>query len=109
MSRFSLEQKWEILKTYFQNSESSTETVRKLQKIFGKQNVPSSQYVNQFVKRVRETGSLLDKTTRSRAPTVRTAENIATVAQSVSEQPSTLRATQPTLQSIFCAVFSKIE
>ena len=41
------------------------------------------------MKRGRETGSLLDKTTRSRSHSVRSAENIAAIAQSVLEHPST--------------------
>ena len=41
------------------------------------------------MKRVRETGSLLDKTTRSRSRPVYSAENIAAVSQSVLEHPST--------------------
>ena len=41
------------------------------------------------MKRVRETGSLLDKTNSSRFRPVRSAENIAAVAQSVLEHPST--------------------
>ena len=45
--------------------------------------------MDQVVKRVRETGSLLDKTTRSHSRPVRSAENIAAVAQSVLEHPST--------------------
>ena len=45
--------------------------------------------MDQFVKRIRQTGSLLDKATRSRARPVRSTENIATVAQSVLEQSST--------------------
>jgi len=89
MGRFTLEQNWEILKTYFQSGESSTQTVRNLRKIFGKNQRPSSQYVDQFVKRVRETGSLMDKTTRVRPRTVRTPENIAAVAESVREHQST--------------------
>lgn len=89
MGRYTLEQRWEILKTYLQNSESSTKTVRKLRSKFGRNEAPSTQYVDQFVTRVRETGSLLDKTTRSRTRTVRTTENIAAVAQSVQEEPST--------------------
>ena len=40
-------------------------------------------------KRIRQTGSLLDKATRSRARPVRSTENIAAVVQSVLEQPST--------------------
>jgi len=51
--------------------------------------MPSTQFVNQFVKRIRQTGSLLDKATRSRARPVRSTENITVVAQSMLEQPST--------------------
>ena len=89
MGRFSLEQSWEILKTYFQSGESSTQTVRNLRKKIDKKDVPKTQFVDQFVKRVRETGSLLDKTTRVRTRPVRSTENIAAVAQSVREQTST--------------------
>jgi len=45
--------------------------------------------VDQFVKRIRQIGSLLDKAIRSHARPVRSTENIAAVAQSVLEQPST--------------------
>jgi len=41
------------------------------------------------VKRIRQTGSLLDKVTLSRAHRVRSTENIAAVVQSVLEQTST--------------------
>ena len=41
------------------------------------------------MKRVRETGSLLDKTTHLHSRPVRSAENIAAVSQSVLEHPST--------------------
>jgi len=47
------------------------------------------QFVDQFVKRVRQTGSLLAKASRSRTRRVRSTENIAAIAQSVLEQPST--------------------
>jgi hypothetical protein len=76
MGRFTLEQSWEILKTYFQSGESSTQTVRNLRNKFDRKEVPSTQFVDQFVKRVRETGSLVDKTTRSRSRPVRSAERI---------------------------------
>ena len=86
MGRCTLEQNWEILKTYFQSGESSIQTVRNLRGKFGRKEMPSTQFVDQFVKRIRQTGSLLDKATR--APVTST-ENIAAVAQSVLEQPST--------------------
>ena len=89
MGRFTLEQHWEILKTYYQSGESFTKTVRNLRKKFGTKEVPSLQLVDEFVKRVRKTRLLLDKTTRSRSLQVRSAENIAVVTQSVLEHPST--------------------
>jgi len=48
--------------------------------------MPSTQFVNQFVKRIRQTESLLDKATRSHTRPVRSTENIAAVAQNVLEQ-----------------------
>jgi len=78
------------LKTYFQSDESSTQTVRNVRGKFGRKEMSSSsQFVDQFMKRIRQTGSLLDKATRSRTRPVRSTENIAAVAQSVLEQPST--------------------
>ena len=61
MSRYTLEQRWEILNNYFQNGESSIESPRRLLSKFGKKEAPSRQYVDKFVKCVRETGSLLEK------------------------------------------------
>jgi len=46
-------------------------------------------FVNQFVKRIWQAGSLLNKATRSRAHLVRSTENIVAVAQSVLKQAST--------------------
>ena len=85
MGCFTLEKNWKILKTYFQSGESSTQTVRNLRKKFDKEQVPSSQFVDQFMKRTCETRSLLDKTTHSRSRPMRSTENIAAVAQSVLE------------------------
>ena len=92
MGRYTLEQNWEILKTYFQSGESSTQTIRNLRGKFGRKKIPSTQFVDQFVKRVQQTGSLLDKATRSCARPVRSTENIAAVAQSVLEQPTRYRS-----------------
>jgi len=52
------------------------------------------------VKRIWQTGSLLDKATRSRARPVRSTKNIAAVAQSVLEQPSTSTSTRYRSQNL---------
>ena len=44
MGRYTLEQNWEILKTYFQSGESSTQTVRNLRGKFGRKEMPSTQF-----------------------------------------------------------------
>jgi len=111
MSRYMLEQNWEILKTYFQNSESSTQTVRNLRGKFTwkirRKEMPSTQFVDQFVKRIRQTGSLLDKAIRSRARPVRSTENIAAVAQRVLEQPLTRHRSQNLNFTYFTHFFEK--
>jgi len=89
MVKFTLEENWEILKTFFQSGESSTETGRKLRSKLGKNKAPSRQFVDSFVKREPETGSLMDKTTRLRARPVRSVENTAAVAESVNDNTST--------------------
>ena len=50
---------------------------------------PSAPYVRYLVKKVKETGILIDKPNHEKPKTVRTPENIATVAESVFETPST--------------------
>ena len=57
---------------------------------FGRREVPSAPYVRYLVKEVKETGILIDKPKREKPKTVRAPENIAAVAESVCETPSTL-------------------
>ena len=56
---------------------------------FGKRETPSAPYVSYLVKRVKETGILIDKPKHENPKTVLTPENIAAVAESVCEVPST--------------------
>ncbi|KAJ8962482.1 hypothetical protein NQ318_000870 [Aromia moschata] len=90
MDRFTLEQRWEILKNYFQSECCVAETVSKLRTIFGRNEAPSAPGVRKFLRKVRETGMLMDKRSHPRlAPRVRTAERVAAVTQSVRENPRT--------------------
>ena len=56
---------------------------------FGRREAPSAPYVRYLVKKVKETGILIDKPKREKPKTTCTPENIATVAESVRETPST--------------------
>ena len=65
------------------------ECVRKLRTDFGRGEAPSGPYVRYLVKKVKETGILIDKPKRGKPKTVRTHENITAVAESLHEVPST--------------------
>ena len=77
MVGYTLEERWEIPKTYFQNNSVVAESVRKLRTKMG--SAPSAQYVASFVKKMETMGMLIDKPTRDRPFTVRTPENIEAV------------------------------
>ena len=81
---YTLEQRWEILRHYFENYGNIAECVQKLRTDFGRREAPSAPYVRYLVNKVKETGILIDCERKSEKPkTVRTPENIATVAESV--------------------------
>ena len=86
---YTLEQRWEILRHYFENHGNVAECVRKLRTVFGRREAPSAPYVRYLVKKVKETGILIDKPKSEKPKTVRTPENIDAVAKSVREAPST--------------------
>ena len=81
MVEYTLEQRWEILRHYFQNHGNVAECVRKLLTYFGRREAPSVPYVRYLVKKVKETG--IDEPKREKPKTVRTLENIAAVLESV--------------------------
>ena len=62
----------------------------KIVRIFGRKEAPSAPYVCYLVKKVKETGIIIDKPKCEKSKTMRTPENIvAVVAESVFEAPST--------------------
>ena len=83
------EQHWEVLRHYFESHGNVAECVRKLCTDFGKREAPSTPYFRYLVKKVKETGILIDKPKREKPKTVRTPENIAAVEENVCEAPST--------------------
>ena len=56
---------------------------------FGRREAPSAPYVRYLVNKVKETDILIDKPKREKPKTVCTPENIAAVAESLCEVPST--------------------
>ena len=58
---YTLQQRWKILQHYFRNHGNVAECVRKLRTDFRRREAPSAPYVRYFVKKVKETGILIDK------------------------------------------------
>ena len=79
---YKFEQGWEILRHYFENHSNVAECVRRRE-------ASSAPYVSYLVKKLKATGILIDKPKREKSKTVRTPENIAAVAKSVCDVPST--------------------
>ena len=82
---YTLEQRWEILRHYFENHGNVAECLRKLRTDFGRRQAQTAPYVRYLLKKVKEIGILIDKPTREKPKTVRTPENITAVAESVCE------------------------
>ena len=61
----------------------------KIRTNFKGREAPSAPYVRYLMKKMKETGILIDKPKREKPKTVRTPVNIAAVAESVCEAPST--------------------
>ena len=90
MAVYTFEHRWEILRHYFENHGNVVaECVRKLRTDFGRREAKSVSFVHYLVKKVEETGILINKPKREKPKTVRTPKNIAAAAESVCEAPST--------------------
>ena len=74
------------MRHYFEIHGNVAEYVRKLRTDFGRREAPSAPNVRYLVKKVKETGILIDKPKCEKPKTVRTPENIAAVAKNVCER-----------------------
>ena len=86
---YTLEQRWQIFRHYFENHGNVAEWVRKWCKDFGTREAPSASYVRYLVKKVEESVILIDKPKGEKPKTVRTSENIASLSESMCVAPST--------------------
>ena len=77
---YTLEQRWEILRHYLEINGNVAKCVRKLLTDFGRREALSAPYIRCLVKKVKETGILIDRIKRAKPKTVRTPENIVAVA-----------------------------
>lgn len=87
MDSYSIKDRVEIIKTYYENSSSIKETFRKLRILFGQHNRPHENTIRNLVRKFEKTGSVQNIATPARARPCRSVKNIASVRESVSENP----------------------
>ena len=73
---YTLEQRWKILCYYLENQGNVAECMRKLHTDIGRREAPSAPYIRYLVKKVKETGILLDKPKREKPKTERIPDTI---------------------------------
>ncbi|GFY70304.1 histone-lysine N-methyltransferase SETMAR [Trichonephila inaurata madagascariensis] len=88
MVKYTNEQRLQILKIYYRNSESVAATLRALTPIFGRNSRPSRQAVTSLVKRFESTNLLCDAAVPVRLWVGQCVENIAAVETSVANDPN---------------------
>ena len=81
MVLYTLEQRWVILRHYFENHGNVVECERNLHTDFGGREAASAPYVRYLVKKAKETCILIDKRKREKLITVCKHENIAAVGR----------------------------
>ncbi|GFS29595.1 histone-lysine N-methyltransferase SETMAR [Trichonephila inaurata madagascariensis] len=88
MVKYTNEQRLQILKIYYRNSESVAAILRALTPIFGRNSCPSRQAVTRLVKKFESTYSLCDVVVPVRLRVDRSVENIAAVETSIANDPN---------------------
>lgn len=87
MEKYTVEQRVQIIKFYYQNNCSIRATFRALRAIYGQNNRPTECTIRRLVSKFETTGSVTDRRAPLRERNARSAENIAAVRESVQENP----------------------
>ena len=87
MEGYSVEQRVQIIKFYYQNQCSVRETFRALRDFYPRHNRPAESTIRRLVTKFESTGSINNQPTPVRRRNARSAENIAAVRESVRENP----------------------
>ena len=89
MESYTIEQRVKVIQAYYENGRSNQNAYRALREFFGQFNRPNVRTIGKIVHKFEQTGSVGDVKRPAHARTARTAENIATIRDSVAEEPST--------------------
>lgn len=85
MERYTIQQRVEIVRIYYQNSSSIRKTFRALRDNYGRNERPTELTIRRIVNKFEESGSVASRAVPVRQRNARSTENIAAVAQSVRE------------------------
>lgn len=88
MEHLTIDQRVKIIKSYYKNSDSAVSTFRALRADYGRHNRPTKQTILNTVNKFEQTGSVTDIVRSVHHRNIRNAENIASVAESVEEDPN---------------------
>lgn len=88
MNHLNLEQRYQIIKVYFENNSSIRETHRKLRKFYGRHDRPSEHAIRGIVDKFRTMYTLHDVKSPTRRRNIRTEESISIVKDSADEDPN---------------------
>ena len=97
MEKFSTKQLTKIIELYFENHCSIILTQKAYRRHYNVRQAPNQSTIDRLVKRFRQQGSVSDLPQTGRQRSVRTAENVSLVEDSIAENPDTStrrRATQ---------------
>lgn len=89
MGKYTLQQRLQIVEIYFKNHCSVRATYRALREFYGQHNRPSESAIQRLIAKFRKTYSLVDEKPPIKQKNVRTEENIASVNESVRNNPKT--------------------
>ena len=88
MDNYTIEQRVQIIKIYYQNNESVRKTFRALREFYGRSNRPVESTIRRLVNKFESTGTVTDTTVPVRQRNARSEANIAAVNESVRENPN---------------------
>ena len=96
MDKYTIEQRVQIIKIYYQNNESVRKTFRALREFYGRNNRPAESTIRRLVNKFQSSGTVTDTIVPVRRRNARSEANIAAVNESVHENPnlSVLRRSQ---------------
>ena len=88
MDKYTIEQRMQIIKIYYQNNESVRKTFRALREFYNRNNRPAESTIRRLVNKFESSGTVTDTIVPLRQRNARSEANIAAVNESVHQNPN---------------------